>query len=213
MDEEATSGAKYTPKKSTKSEGNFEFEFQVQVDESGQQTALIGQKDLHVLENWHRIYDAMNAKPPDERETFKYAESASHAKKSGGAAANGASGEDAKASGKCAGNGEENGEQSSNASDSSDKSDTSSTYGSDDNLPNSIELEQAKSELNNELRLLWGLEENERKKKINKLLLKWHPDKNTGKEKFASEVFKHLKKQIELYKTDPFLAGFYRSVT
>ena len=65
--------------------------------------------------------------------------------------------------------------------------------------------------MNQELRLLWGLEENERKKKINKLLLKWHPDKNPGKEKFASEVFKHLKKQIELYKTDPFLAGFYRS--
>jgi hypothetical protein len=61
------------------------------------------------------------------------------------------------------------------------------------------------------LRLLWGLEENERKKKINRLLLKWHPDKNPGKEKFASEVFKHLKKQIEFYKTDPFLAGFYRS--
>ena len=65
--------------------------------------------------------------------------------------------------------------------------------------------------MNQELRLLWGLEENERKKKINKLLLRWHPDKNPGKEKFASEVFKHLKKQIELYKTDPFLAGFYRS--
>lgn len=44
-----------------------------------------------------------------------------------------------------------------------------------------------------------------------RLLLKWHPDKNPGREKFASEVFKHLKKQIELYKTDPFLAGYYRS--
>lgn len=197
LDEDANSSAKYVPKKSTKVEGNYEFEFLVQVDESGQQTVVIGQKDLYVLENWHRIYDAMNAKPPDERETFKYQESASSSKKS----------DDAKTNGKT----EENGDASSNASDSSDKSENSSTCGSDDNIPNSVELEQAKNELNNELRLLWGLEENDRKKKINRLLLKWHPDKNTGKEKFASEVFKHLKKQIELYKTDPFLAGFYRS--
>lgn len=105
----------------------------------------------------------------------------------------------------------EDSEENSNASDSSDKSETSSTYGSNENIPNGIELEQSKAEVNNELRLLWGLEENDRKKKINRLLLKWHPDKNPGKESFASEVFKHLKKQIELYKTDPFLAGFYKS--
>jgi hypothetical protein len=67
------------------------------------------------------------------------------------------------------------------------------------NIANKFELVQAKNELSNELRLLWLLEENERKKKINRLLLKWQPDKNPGKQKLASKVFKHLKKKIELY--------------
>jgi len=149
----------------------------------------------------------MTAKPPDERETFKYQEANSSANKnnsphdsdSNGKRSNGAHNDT---------NDENN---SGNASDTSDKSDSSSTYGSTEQLPNAIELEQAKSEVNQELRQLWSLEENDRKKKINRLLLKWHPDKNPGKEKFASEVFKHLKKQIEFYKTDPFMAGFYRS--
>ena len=187
-----------------KTEETVEYEFTVQIDDNGTQLCVISQKDLYVLENWHRIYDAMIAKPPDERETFKYQENNANTSKN--STPNTES--DSSPNGKRAGG---EGEESSNASDGSDKSDTSSTYGSNENLPNSVELEQSKAEVNNELRLLWGLEENDRKKKINRLLLKWHPDKNPGKEKFASEVFKHLKKQIELYKTDPFLAGFYRS--
>ena len=58
-----------------------EFEFTVQVGDTGSQSVVIGQKDLYVLENWHRIYDAMNAKPPDERETFKYQENSSSSTK------------------------------------------------------------------------------------------------------------------------------------
>ncbi len=190
-------------KYNSKKESCLEYEFTVQVDEAGLQTCVIGQKDLYVLENWHRIYDAMDAKPPDERETFKYQENT-------GASTPKSNGEEAKSNGGGTGKRDDS-EEASNNSDSSDKSDTSSTYGSGENIPNGVELEQSKSEVNNELRLLWGLEENDRKKKINRLLLKWHPDKNPGKETFASEVFKHLKKQIELYKTDPFLAGFYKS--
>jgi hypothetical protein len=148
----------------------------------------------------------MTAKPPDERETFKYQESSSSSTKNNNTTNN--NNNDNDSNGKRETNEDNN---SGNASDSSDKSDTSSNYGSSEQLPNAVELEQAKSEINQELRLLWSLEENERKKKINRLLLKWHPDKNPGKEKFASEVFKHLKKQIEFYKTDPFMAGFYRS--
>lgn len=187
----------------------LDYEFLVQVDDA--KTLKIGQKELYVLENWHRIYDAVIAKPPDERESFKYSEnqfgSNGNGTSNGGSTPkqNGAGDEGKRSPGD---GGEEN--FSSNGSDS-DRSDTSSTYGSNEHLPSSIEVEQAKGEVNNELRLLWGLEENERKKKINRLLLKWHPDKNPGKEKFASEVFKHLKKQIELYKTDPFLASYYRS--
>ncbi|RNA34288.1 sacsin [Brachionus plicatilis] len=176
---------------------------QVQVADEPSQSASIHKKDLYVLENWQRIYDAMQAKPADERESFKYSENFGDAKPK--ASSNQQS---------SAHSNESNCDDSSNGSDTSDvKSETSSNYdGSSENIPTAFELEQAKNEVNGELRSLWSLEENERKKKINRLLLKWHPDKNTGKEKFASEVFKHLKKQIELYKNDPFLAGFnYRS--
>jgi hypothetical protein len=199
--------SKYTSsfKTETKTD-NFDYEFTVQIDDNGTQLVKILQKDLYVLENWHRIYDAMTAKPPDERETFKYQESSSSSTKNNNTTNNNNNENDS--NGKRETNEDNN---SGNASDSSDKSDTSSNYGSSEQLPNAVELEQAKSEINQELRLLWSLEENERKKKINRLLLKWHPDKNPGKEKFASEVFKHLKKQIEFYKTDPFMAGFYRS--
>jgi hypothetical protein len=177
-----------------------EYEFVVQAEDNKQ--VKISQKDLYVLENWHRIYDAMIAKPPDERESFKYqsSESSNQDKKHHKHQQNQQQHTSTES--------EEN--YSSNGSDS-DKSDASSTYSSNDNIPNGIEIEQSKSEVNQELRMLWGLEENERKKKINKLLLKWHPDKNPGKEKFASEVFKHLKKQIEFYKNDPFLANLYKS--
>jgi len=198
---------------SSSNNNDIEYEFTVQIDDNGTQLVKIAQKDLFVLENWHRIYDAMIAKPPDERESFKYQDGA-NSKNTNGADSNSNGNHNGYSSHhhKTSHNGSDNGDEnfSSNASDS-DKSDTSSNYGSNENLSTGIEIEQAKSEVNQELRLLWGLEENERKKKINKLLLKWHPDKNPGKEKFASEVFKHLKKQIELYKTDPFLAGFYRS--
>jgi hypothetical protein len=187
--------------------GELSYEFVVQLDESGHVLQKISQKDLYVLENWHRIYDAIIAKPQDERESYKHQETNNSGKgssyESGSDSTNGGNGRKTATDA-----GDEN--YSSNASDS-DKSDTSSTYGSNENLPNSYELEQAKAELNQELRILWSLEENERKKKINRLLLKWHPDKNPGKEKYASEVFKHLKKQIELFKTDPYLAGLYRS--
>jgi len=206
-----SAGNKYSTKLDSSAKLNgesYEYEFTVQIDDNGTQLVKISQKDLYVLENWHRIYDAMTAKPPDERESFKYQESTSSSNSKTNQN-NGNHHNDSDSNGKRETNNEEN--NSGNASDSSDKSDTSSNYGSSEQLPNAVELEQAKSEVNQELRLLWSLEENDRKKKINRLLLKWHPDKNPGKEKFASEVFKHLKKQIEFYKTDPFMAGFYRS--
>lgn len=141
------------------------YEFLVQIDDS--QTIRIGQKDLYVLENWHRIYDAVIAKPPDERESFKYQQDSQYSSSS----QNGRAGNEESSSSsrhhRTPGDGEEN--FSSGQGSDSDRSDTSSTYGgSQDNLPSSIELEQAKTEVNSELRLLWGLEENERKKKINR---------------------------------------------
>lgn len=180
----------------------IEYSFLVQIDESGNHKIVVSSKDFHVLENWHRIYDALVSKPPDERETFKYSDTNTNANGSGNGSTNSSEGRRTPY-----------GDNDDTSDMNSEKSDTSSMYDSNEQLSglNQIELEQAKSEVNQELRALWGLEENDRKKKINRLLLKWHPDKNPGKEQFASEVFKHLKKQIEFYKTDPFLAGYYRS--
>lgn len=141
--------------------GEITFEFLVQMDEN--QTVRITQKELYVLENWHRIYDAVIAKPPDERESFKYQENGQYSSTN-------KSNDESKQ--RTPGDGEEN--FSSGQGSDSDRSDTSSTYGSQENLPSSIELEQSKTEVNSELRLLWGLEENERKKKINRLKILSH---------------------------------------
>ncbi len=43
---------------------------------------------------------------------------------------------------------------------------------------------------------------------MKKLLLKWHPDKNPGRERFAAEVFKHLRKQIDHFENDPLTSFF-----
>lgn len=150
----------------------------MQIDDN--QTVRIGQKELFVLENWHRIYDAVIAKPPDERESFKYQQDGQYSSTNGhrssagagGNGAGGAAGGDESSSSRnhrTPGDGEEN--FSSGQGSDSDRSDTSSTYGgSQENIPSSVELEQSKSEVNNELRQLWGLEENERKKKINRYI-------------------------------------------
>lgn len=143
------------------------YEFLVQLDDN--QTIRIGQKELYVLENWHRIYDAVIAKPPDERESFKYQQDGQYSSTNGNQAGGRSTddGSSSRQSHRTPGDGEEN--FSSGQGSDSDRSDTSSTYGgSQENIPSSVELEQSKSEVNNELRLLWGLEENERKKKINR---------------------------------------------
>jgi hypothetical protein len=62
-------------------------------------------------------------------------------------------------------------------------------------------IEQCKSEINQELKLVWGKGEKQKKETIKRLKLRWHPDKNHGNEKFAEEVFKHLNAQIELLST------------
>jgi len=58
-------------------------------------------------------------------------------------------------------------------------------------------ISKAKAEINKEIGNIRGLEENDRKKEIKKMYLKWHPDKNQGKEKNFTEAFKHLMEKIE----------------
>lgn len=59
------------------------------------------------------------------------------------------------------------------------------------------DIKEVKKKLYNDLRDIWRLPERERDKAIKRLYLKWHPDKNPDQIKFAEEVFKYLKRQIE----------------
>jgi hypothetical protein len=70
------------------------------------------------------------------------------------------------------------------------------------------ELELTKTEIYNAVRQAFQLTGQERKKTVKKLLLKWHPDKNPGRERFAAEVFKHLRKQIDHFENDPLTSFF-----
>jgi sacsin len=48
-----------------------------------------------------------------------------------------------------------------------------------------------------QLREIWRLPDDQKKKAIRRLFLKWHPDKNADKPELAEKVFKFLMKQIE----------------
>ena len=76
------------------------------------------------------------------------------------------------------------------------------------NIIDKTELELTKTEIYNAVRQAYQLTGQERKKTVKKLLLKWHPDKNPGRERFAAEVFKHLRKQIDHFENDPLTSFF-----
>ncbi|KAL7674954.1 hypothetical protein ACOME3_001224 [Neoechinorhynchus agilis] len=65
-----------------------------------------------------------------------------------------------------------------------------------------VELDATRTLIDAELREVFFASRSigdDRKRKVKRMLLKWHPDKNQGREKFASEVFKYLRKQIEMF--------------
>ncbi|XP_063955000.1 sacsin-like [Lytechinus pictus] len=62
-------------------------------------------------------------------------------------------------------------------------------------------IDEAKEEVSNQLEEIWELDEEERKKAIRRMYLRWHPDKHPEERKiFATEVFKHLQNEIERLK-------------
>ncbi|CAF1400093.1 unnamed protein product, partial [Didymodactylos carnosus] len=83
------------------------------------------------------------------------------------------------------------------------ESESSSNTAQQQDLIDKKELEDTKSEIYMAVRNAYQQTGPERKKTVKKLLLKWHPDKNRGRERFAAEVFKHLRKQIDHFENDP----------
>ena len=91
---------------------------------------------------------------------------------------------------------------------SESQSDSESTQTTEQDRIDKTELELTKAEIYNAVRQAYQLIGQERKKSVKKLLLKWHPDKNPGRERFAAEVFKHLRKQIDHFENDPLTSFF-----
>ena len=63
--------------------------------------------------------------------------------------------------------------------------------------PTSSSLTDIKKEICEELKRVWKLSEDMKKKAIRRMYLKWHPDKNMDNPALAEEAFKFLKQQIE----------------
>ena len=91
---------------------------------------------------------------------------------------------------------------------SESQSESESAQTNEQDLIDKVELESTKTEIYNAVRQAFQLTGQERKKTVKKLLLKWHPDKNPGRERFAAEVFKHLRKQIDHFENDPLTSLF-----
>ena len=57
--------------------------------------------------------------------------------------------------------------------------------------------QQIFDEVSRTLEQAWRLPEERRRQIIKRLFLQWHPDKNPGNEEFCTEVFQHIKNEIE----------------
>ena len=65
-------------------------------------------------------------------------------------------------------------------------------------------LEDILVALKKQLDEIWTLPEDEQKRAIRRLYLKWHPDKNPNDPDFAENVFKFLKSEINKHKSGEF---------
>ena len=57
--------------------------------------------------------------------------------------------------------------------------------------------QQILDEISRTLEEAWRLPEDRRRQIVKRLFLQWHPDKNPGNEAFCTEVFQHIKNEIE----------------
>jgi len=192
------------------------------------ETQRILASDFYVLEHWSRIFDAVTSRPVDERDSFKptAGQSSTQGKngdkdrtsnnksssKRPGQSNNSTTDsssdfqtgfEHSKAYGQTSADSDSSGNATSES-----QSDSESTQANEQDRLDKAELELTKTEIYNAVRQAYQLNGQERKKTVKKLLLKWHPDKNPGRERFAAEVFKHLRKQIDHFENDPLTSLF-----
>ncbi|CAM2704787.1 unnamed protein product [Rotaria socialis] len=192
------------------------------------ETQKIEASNFYVLEHWSRIFDAVHTNPVDESAGFKASATAQGKNGDKDKFNDEKSYSSSKRSEKSA-NGEDftNDSNSTNGfnnfktygqtsadSDSSSntasesQSESESTQANEQDKIDKAELELTKTEIYNAVRQAYQLTGQERKKTVKKLLLKWHPDKNPGRERYAAEVFKHLRKQIDHFENDPLTSFF-----
>jgi len=213
------------------------YVFICRVNDSNE-TRKIEASNFYVLEHWSRIFDAVHTKPVDERETFKpsasssansqnkshsnekdkhYDEKPSSSSSSSKYSTKSTNDSSDFTSDSTHTNGFDNSKtyrQTSADSDSSSnttsesQSESESAQTNEKDIIDKAELELTKTEIYNAVRQAYQLTGQERKKTVKKLLLKWHPDKNPGRERFAAEVFKHLRKQIDHFENDPLTSFF-----
>lgn len=60
-----------------------------------------------------------------------------------------------------------------------------------------ITTEKVMEEVSDALEEAWQLPENQRRKVVKRLLLRWHPDKNIGNEEFATIITQHVQAELE----------------
>uniref|UniRef100_A0A673I9U1 Sacsin-like n=1 Tax=Sinocyclocheilus rhinocerous TaxID=307959 RepID=A0A673I9U1_9TELE len=58
-------------------------------------------------------------------------------------------------------------------------------------------LEEIKREIDQSLNEIWKMTSEDKQKALKRLYLRWHPDKNPGKEALATEAFKYLQNRID----------------
>jgi hypothetical protein len=174
--------------------------FNVYTDSTYKNTMCLNEDNFYVLENWHRINDALNTKPPDEREsTFKY-------NGNGNGASSGGSSDTGRQTPQ---------DEYYSSSDNETKSEPSSTYGSNEQLDKGVsqdEIEKAINEINDQIRDIFAKYDDagDRRRAMNKLIVKWHPDKNrhNGLQNLANEVFKYLNNKREKIESMNFTASY-----
>ncbi|KAJ8023840.1 Sacsin [Holothuria leucospilota] len=81
--------------------------------------------------------------------------------------------------------------------DSSEGQDVPGAVKSEQDTTESQDLNATKREITRTLEDIMTMQEEDKRKTIRRLLLKWHPDKHLTKKEFAEEIFKHIQTELD----------------